>query len=472
MTDRYTSFVHHGFGKALAQKLGLPQPVPLRRHTPGAPVVTGPVLVLSTAPAAASGDSTTGASAGEHPPSDADAVATLLLNGLGSDELIDVRRSPHTAEGTRWGTVIVVATEVTHPNDLAAAMLPLGQVLRGLGQCGRVLFITRDPEEADRPAVAAARQAVISTMRSVAKELRRGATANALVLGADATVTGTPVLSALRFFLSPKSAFVSGQPVTISSDAGHVPENWDRPLDGQVAVVTGAAQGIGAEIAATLARDGARVVAVDIPAAGESLARVANRIKGTALQLDITSPDAAEVILTHAVDRYGRLDIVIHNAGITRDKLLANMDDDRWNSVMTVNIASQLAMNDHFLASEHFHRNPRIVSLASTSGIAGNRGQTNYGASKGGVIGMVTASAPLLAEHGGTMNAVAPGFIETTMTSKIPFATREVARRLNSLQQGGHPVDVAETIAFLVSPASVGINGVVVRVCGQNLVGA
>ena len=211
---------------------------------------------------------------------------------------------------------------------------------------------------------------------------------------------------------------------------------------------------------------------VDVPAAGEQLAKVANDISGTALQVDITRDDAGERILAHAAERYGRLDIVIHNAGITRDKLLANMDESRWQSVIAVNIASQLKMNRTLLASDTFSQDGRIVSLASTSGIAGNRGQTNYAASKGGVIGMVRATAPLLAPRGGSINAVAPGFIETDMTAAIPALTRQVARRLSSLQQGGLPIDVAETIAFLASDAAAGVNGQVVRVCGQNMVGA
>jgi 3-oxoacyl-[acyl-carrier protein] reductase len=166
------------------------------------------------------------------------------------------------------------------------------------------------------------------------------------------------------------------------------------------------------------------------------------------------------------------LDILVHNAGITRDKLLANMDHTRWNAVLNINIAAQLRINDALLASDHFRGAPRIVSVASTSGIAGNRGQTNYAASKGGVMGMVRATAPLLAARGGTINAVAPGFIETEMTARIPFAVREVGRRLNALQQGGLPSDVAEAIAFLASDAAGGINGDILRVCGQNLVGA
>lgn len=211
---------------------------------------------------------------------------------------------------------------------------------------------------------------------------------------------------------------------------------------------------------------------VDVPAAGESLATVANQIRGTALQLDITAPDAGAKIIDHAVARHGGIDIVVHNAGITRDKLLANMKPETWDSVLAVNIAAQLRINETLLASPAFVDQPRIVSLASTSGIAGNRGQTNYAASKGGVIGMVRATGPLMAATGGVANAVAPGFIETEMTARIPFATREVARRLNSLQQAGLPVDVAEAVAFFASPAAGGINGTVLRVCGQNLVGA
>jgi 3-oxoacyl-[acyl-carrier protein] reductase len=455
MADKYTDFVSGGFGKTLAKRLGLPQPVRLKRFKPGQPLVASPVLVLGPSGCA-----------------DTNAVAELLLEGLGSGEQIDVRRQAITSGGVRWGAIVVVLTSLSTPADLSESVRTLGSQLRSLAPSGRVLFITRPADSSAIPAVAAARQGVLGTMRSLGKELRSGATANALEIADDTPVTSTSVLSALRFFLSPKSAFVDGQVVHVKRDAGTAPANWNQPLAGKVAVVTGAAQGIGAAIAKTLARDGAKVVAVDIPAAGDSLARVANEIRGTALQLDVTADEAGARIIEHAVGRHGGLDIVVHNAGITRDKLLANMDDARWDSVIAVNIESQLRMNEAFLASEHFKDAPRIVSLASTSGIAGNRGQTNYGASKAGVVAMVATTSPLLEAVDGTANAVAPGFIETKMTAKIPLATREVARRLNSLQQGGQPVDVAETIAFLASPASGGISGITIRVCGQNLVGA
>ncbi|GAB3188887.1 3-oxoacyl-ACP reductase [Nesterenkonia suensis] len=449
--DTYTEFVNTPVGKRLTKTLGLPQPAKLRRHRPGEPVVTGPVVVVGTSSAS-------------------DEIASLLV-GWG----LDVRR--HVEPRERVAAVIACFDVVSTPADLSEVALGLGAVLKQVAPSGRVITVFRRPETSEDPAVRAARQGVEGLTRSVAHEMRAGATANGLVLADDLDVAAPSVAGGLRFLLSGRSAFVSGQFLSVDSVNGALPEDWDRPLEGQVAVVTGAARGIGAAIAETLHRDGARVIAVDVPAAGEQLAATANRVAGTALQLDITAEDAGERILAHARQHHGRLDIVVHNAGITRDKLLGNMDAARWDSVIAVNIEAQLRMNRALLADELFSRSegpsgPRIVSLASTSGIAGNRGQSNYAASKAGVMGMVAATSAQMEARHGTINAVAPGFIETEMTARIPFATREVARRLNSLNQGGRPVDVAETIAYLASPAAGGTSGLTLRVCGQNLIGA
>jgi 3-oxoacyl-[acyl-carrier protein] reductase len=148
------------------------------------------------------------------------------------------------------------------------------------------------------------------------------------------------------------------------------------------------------------------------------------------------------------------------------------MDDARWDAVMAVNLLAPLRLTEGLVGNGCIGEGGRVIGLSSMAGIAGNRGQTNYATTKAGMIGITQALAPGLAEKGITINAVAPGFIETQMTAAIPLATREVGRRLNSLLQGGQPVDVAETIAYFASPASTAVTGNVIRVCGQAMLGA
>jgi len=444
--DGYTAFVSSGVGKRLATTLGLPQPVALRRQVPGRPLVDGPVLV------------------GGH--GDTPALEALRHELTAAGATL-VGEAP---EAGRLGGVIVDLTAVEEPADLESLRATLGPALKRLGRCARVVVVGRDPALATSPGQRAARRALEGITRSVAKELRAGATANLVLVtdGSEAAALGT-----VEFLLSARSAYVDAQVFRVGAGAGAPPSD-DRPLDGKVAVVTGAARGIGAEIARTLARDGATVVCVDVPSAGASLAAVANEIGGTALQVDVTAEDAGNRILRHATTRHGGLDVVVHNAGITRDKLLANTDADRWASVVDVNLGSILRMNEAFLARGGLRQGGHVVLVSSIAGIAGNRGQSNYAASKAGVIGLVDAYASDrgLRRRGITVNAVAPGFIETEMTARIPFATRELGRRLNSLSQGGLPVDVAETIAYFASDAQSAVSGNVVRVCGQSLLGA
>ncbi len=285
--------------------------------------------------------------------------------------------------------------------------------------------------------------------------------------------------STVRFALSARSAYVSGQVVRVAEPVGPagVPADWERPLDGRVAVVTGAARGIGEVVAETLARDGATVVCLDVPGQAAELRAVAERVGGDALPLDVTAADAGDTLVAHLRERHGGLDVMVHNAGITRDKTLGRMDADRWDAVLSVNLTAVERVTERLLAPDDsgepvLREGGRIVCTSSMSGIAGNVGQTNYAASKAGLIGLVQALAPTAAERGITVNAVAPGFIETRMTAAIPLFVREAGRRMNSLRQGGLPVDVAEAIAWFASPGSGGVNGQVLRVCGQSLLGA
>ncbi|QGK71855.1 3-oxoacyl-ACP reductase [Allosaccharopolyspora coralli] len=445
MTDRYQQFVTSGFGKEVAKRLGLPAPVNLRRHKPGDPVVSGPVLVGS-----ASGSRVV------------DAVHSTLKQAHA--QVRDVH-----AEGERYSALVFDATGLTGSEQLSALREFFAGALRQLDTCGRVVVIGTPPDEITDLRERTAQRALEGFTRSVGKELKRGATVQLVHVarGAEDAVSST-----LRFLLSAKSAFVSGQVVRVG--AADVPDvDWSKPLADKVALVTGASRGIGASIAETLGRDGAHVICLDVPAQGDDLRKVANSVGGSTLQLDITADDAPKKIIDYVKERHGGLDIVVHNAGITRDKTLGRMSEKHWDPVLAVNLTAQENINAALLKPKSpLRKGGRLIGVASISGIAGNMGQTNYAASKAGVIGHVQGLAPEAAKKGVTINAVAPGFIETKMTAVVPFMIREAGRRMNSLSQGGLPVDVAETIAFYANPASSGVNGNVVRVCGQSLLGA
>ncbi|CAL9541492.1 3-phenylpropionate-dihydrodiol_cinnamic acid-dihydrodiol dehydrogenase [Streptomyces sp. enrichment culture] len=435
MADRYLSFAGTAPGRFLTRRLGLPRPAPLRRWSPERPHLDGGLLHLT---AGTSG---------------LDLAPVLARTGLGADD----------ASG-RPAAVVLDAGGIRDVEGLAEVHAALHPVVRSVAESGRVVVLGAPLDAADHHQ-AAAQQALEGFTRSLGKEIGRGRTVNLVRLTDAAAAEST-----LRFLLSPKSAYVSGQVIEVGDQEVTAPDDGNRPLAGRTALVTGAARGIGEAVAETLARDGAEVVVLDVPQAEQDARRVAERIGGTALPLDITAADAGARI---ADALPGGLDVLVHNAGITRDRRLANMPAERWTPVLEVNLASVLRTTDALLAAGTLRRGGRIVATASIAGIAGNAGQTNYGASKAGVTGLVRALAPrALAEHGVTVNAVAPGFIETRMTAAVPLFIREAGRRMNSLAQGGLPVDVAETTAWLAHPASAAVNGQVVRVCGQSLLGA
>lgn len=448
-SDLFSQVVNSGPGSFLAKQLGVPRPQELRRYRAGDPPLPGSLLI-----------------GGEG------RVAEPLRAALADDyELVG------NNAGGRWadtfGGLVFDATGISTPEGLKALHDFFTPVLRNLAACARVVVVGTTPDEADGVNERIAQRALEGFTRSLGKELQKGATVNLVYLDADAKPAATGLESTLRFLLSAKSAYVDGQVFVVGADDATPPADWDKPLDGKVAIITGAARGIGAEIAKVFARDGARVVAVDVEQAAEALAETAEKVGGTALTLDVTAPDAVDKITEHLREHHGgHADVLVNNAGITRDKLLANMDDARWDSVIAVNLLAPQRLAEGLVANGALASGGRIVGLSSMAGIAGNRGQTNYAATKAGMIGLTQALAPELAEKGITINAVAPGFIETKMTEAIPLATREVGRRLNSMLQGGQPVDVAEAIAYFASPASNAVTGNTIRVCGQAMIGA
>ena len=474
MNDRYLDLSHSAWGKSLLEMFGLPTPPRLARAEEGwqdRPFDSRPVLVgaVSTAQACEpilSALHEAGANlriVAEHP-------GLAPLKTAAAELKINLAGNPLPSEGAdRSFALVFDATGVTRPEQLRELYDFFQPQIAALPSNGRVLILGRAPDAADGAAAAAASAALSGFTRSLAKEIgRKGSTANLLELGKDAD---DAVAGPIRFFLSKHSAYVCGQVLRLTSPprGAKSPGQWAHGLAGKTALVTGAARGIGAAIAQVLAREGAQVIGVDHPTQEGALGETMSKVSGSGLAVDIAAKDAPSAIAKGLADR--GLDIIVHNAGVTRDKMLRNMAPHLWDMVLEVNLASILRMNDKLIDAA-FKPGARMVCISSIGGIAGNAGQTNYGATKAGVIGYVAAMAGDMAKRGGAANAVAPGFIETQMTAAMPMGPREVGRRLSALSQGGLPIDIAEAVAFLSSNHAAAVNGRTLRVCGQNFVGA
>jgi 3-oxoacyl-[acyl-carrier protein] reductase len=477
MNDSYLDFANSALGAWLTNALGLPKPLVLERYTAGQPVIKGSVLL----------------GGGGEP--QLLQVLAATLKSMDAQTLAHARLPQWMSVANkaglmtgRWGVdgqpgekvkgLVFDATGMDDSAQSDALYWFFHDTARSVLPCGRVVVIGRPPESCKSPHKATIQRALEGLTRSLAKEIKKAITVQLVYVAEGAE---NQIESTLRFLLSPRSAYVSAQVIRIglpvSLPAGPpagpqaVPADWDKPLTDKKVLVTGASRGIGASIAEVMAREGAEVICLDVPQAQPGLDEIAAKLRGTAIALDIGADDAPQK-LVDAAKAQGGWDVVVHNAGITRDKTIANMKEHLWQMVVNVNLSSQERINDALVESGALVSGGRIVCVSSISGIAGNRGQTNYALSKAGVVGMVQSTAPIFAGHGITINAVAPGFIETQMTAAIPFAMREAGRRMNSMSQGGLPRDVAEAIAWFASPASSGLTGNVVRVCGQSMIGA
>ncbi|CAN7392613.1 3-oxoacyl-ACP reductase [Caballeronia sp. LjRoot34] len=476
MKDRYLDFVNSPFGASVARSIGLPQPIVLRRHAQGRPEFGGMAAIgAGPSPTLFEPLITLLTSIGMTSVAHESALGWLPVaarHGAMSGRFEP--RSPGAAPNDRVQALIFDATGITDSTQLHALYSFFHDAIRSVAKSGRIVVLGRQPQSCPSPRAWTAQRALEGMTRSLGKEARGGISSNLVQVEPGADIEG-----ALRFLLSPRSAYVSGQVVHIDTTPVTQPADWNQPLAGKRALVTGAARGIGAAIAQVLADRGAHVIGLDVPQAQDALDQTMLALEDawpsqgahTALAVDIAAPEAPETI-SAALLAVGGIDIVVHNAGITRDKTIAKMTEAAWDSVIDVNLSAQERIDDLLLDHNVLHAGGRIIGVSSISGIAGNLGQTNYATSKAGVIGRVQSMVEPLRARGITINAVAPGFIETQMTARIPLGLREAGRRMNSMSQGGQPVDVAETIAWLASPASAGITGNVVRVCGQSLIGA
>lgn len=376
----------------------------------------------------------------------------------GSDEVVDLK--PHA--------LVFDATGFTGPDDLRALYDFFHPRLRSMARCGRAIVLGRPPKASKDVPTSTAQRAIEGFVRSLGRELgRKGSTAQLLTVahGAEDRLPAT-----LRFLLSDRSAYITGQPMHLTKAVRGYADVPVRALEGKVALVTGAARGIGRATAEQLALEGAHVIVLDRPADDGPASEVAAEVGGSVFLADVTDPEAGERLAAHIAEHHKKLDVIVHNAGVTRDKTLAKMKPELWDLTLNINLTAVLRLTDQLEGV--LAKNARIVCMSSIAGIAGNVGQTNYSCSKAGVIGFVEAAGPRFARKGIAINAIAPGFTETRLTDAIPIATREVARRLCNLSQGGQPWDIAQAVTFLCSPGAAGLSGQVVRVCGGSFVGA
>lgn len=447
MSDRYQDLAHNPIGKFLVKNLGLPNPPYLERYD-GGPLVDGTVLTGT-------------AKAGT--------VSKAITAALKADK-IEATGVP--AQGKRYKGLVFDATGIADAAGLVALQEFFTPVLRQLQGCGRVVVVGSVPEDASTEGARVAQRALEGFTRSLAKEVGSGSTANLVYLakGAEKSIAST-----LGFLLSAKSAYVSGQVVRVGSTGITTvtePADLQKPLAGKVALVTGASRGLGEADMRTLARDGATVIGLDVPPLEGDLKSLAEELGGGYIVGDITSPDAPATIAAYVKENYGAVDVVVHNAGITRDKRLRNMKAENWQLVVDISVGAPQRITDELLAQGLVNTGGTIIGIASIAGIAGNNGQTNYASAKAGVIGWIQSLAERVAADGITANVVAPGFMETEMVKTIPLGIREAGRRMNSMSQGGLPVDVAEAIAWFANPGSGAVSGNVLGVNGQMLLGA
>jgi 3-oxoacyl-[acyl-carrier protein] reductase len=450
VSDRYQDLAHNPVGKFLVKNLGLPNPPYLDRYTGGA-LVRGSVL--------------TGSATSGKPGTVAKEIAAAL-KAYGIDAT-GVR-----ADGKKYKGLVFDATGIDSAAGLVALQEFFTPVLRQLAGSGRVVVVGSLPEQAASEGAAIAQRALEGFTRSLGKEIGNGSTSNLVYVAAGAEKT---LGSTLGFLLSPKSAYVSGQVVRLGTTGitkAPAVKDVTRPLAGKVALVTGASRGLGEADMRTLARDGATVIGLDVPPLADDLKALAAELGGGYIVGDITAADAPAQIAEYVREHHGGVDIVVHNAGITRDKRLRNMKPENWQLVVDISVGAPQRITDHLLAEGLLNAGGTVIGIASIAGIAGNNGQTNYASAKAGVIGWIQSLADRVADQNITANVVAPGFMETEMVKTIPLGIREAGRRMNSMSQGGLPVDVAETIAWLASPGSATVSANVIGVNGQMLLGA
>jgi 3-oxoacyl-[acyl-carrier protein] reductase len=476
MSDLYLKLANSQLTQPLFQVLNLPQPATLIRSENTSKLeLEGNILIAATSNAFAV--------SGIYKALEHEQVSLFSARSNFSSLNLSAPPSSYKAKSTeiqidnlenkQFKALVFDATGIKSSEELKQLYNVFTRSVKKISSNGRFVIIGQSPSQIDKSENSAVQGALLGFAKSLSKESgKKGITCNVIYVNKGAQKY---IDAPLNFFLSPKAAYITGQSVELTNNSNKQGKvNQDKPLTGKTAIVTGAAQGIGYQTAKTLARDGATVICLDIPVNESATKKLAQEINGHSLALDLNDENAVDTICSTIGAQLGVIDIIVHNAGITRDKTLANMPEHFWDQVININLSKVIDINSALIEKQLLSSNARIICISSISGIAGNFGQSNYASSKAGIASYVKAMSESTAAKqipGLTINAIAPGFIETDMTQRIPFMTREVGRRMNSLSQGGLPIDIAEGVSFFSRPDANALNGNVLRICGQSLLG-
>lgn len=362
-----------------------------------------------------------------------------------------------------YDAIVFSVAHLSSVQELEALPKLLQGALKNLRPGGKLLLVG-----ADNHTTTAAHKvllaAVYAFVRSLAKELgSKGICVNLVWFKNGANC---PDIGAILFLLSPRSAYVNAQLLMVDckATAANLSSNI---LAHKTVLVTGAKRGIGLAIAKYVKREGGNLIAIDY-GAGE-FAQQMNQLEAVAINCDLTQEDAAKQICDQLAGT--SIDALVHNAGITRDKTFRYMSFSNWQQVLNTNFIAASKLTTALLNRELLSPVAHVVGISSIAAIAGNRGQCNYAASKAALGAYINSLSEQNSHYNLHANSIAPGFIETAMTAKLPFAVKNIGRVINSLRQSGKPEDVAELAVFLCSDNSRGINGQTIRICGQNILG-
>lgn len=393
-------------------------------------------------------------------------MKNIILSLLGQPTPIPLNRVSRAYESNKPCSPerIIDLRSVSNNQTLKDGMLQIQSRIKQLKPNQQLLLVGLSTQDCTREQ-AIFQRALIGIQKSLAKEIgHRGQTVNLVHIPQSINLGENEFINS--FFTSGRSAFITGQVIGVSGNCAQ------GSLRGKVCVVTGGAGGIGAATVNRMALEGSKIILVDVPAMlmnGTGSSSLGNVKPYPA---DLTDKNDLENLVDYIKSEYGSVDVLINNAGITRDRTLSKMSERQWDQVLKINLTAVLNLTDRLLKANLIADKGTVINTSSISGIAGNFGQTNYTATKAALIEMGSIYSKKLKEKGITVNAIAPGYIETQMVKTMPFVTRFMAERLTCLLQAGTPEDIAEAMAFLAHPGSRGIKGEVLRVCGGSFLGA